>query len=127
MPEMCLHTKPELGTRLSRSKKIVTCPALQKTDTHKLMPKYTRQHNRDNVTLFSDLQMVNYHVSIFVVAWLLHLHRHRGSNIFSIFLSLKLYYVVALSLSRSKKIVTCPALQKTDTHKLMPKYKYISK
>ena len=60
----------------------------------------TQQHCRDNVTMFSGHTVIGYCIiTIFIVATPF---RHRDLNIFRKFpLSLKLYYAVALSLSRN--------------------------
>ena len=59
----------------------------------------TRQHCRNNVTMFSGQKMVDYcRMSKVDVD---SPFRHQGLNVFRFFLFLVLYYVVALSLSQS--------------------------
>ena len=69
----------------------------------------TRQHCRDNMTMFSGVKVVGYCIiTISVVATPF---RHRDLNILlNFFFSLKIFYIFALSLSRSLNIVGCPAL-----------------
>ena len=83
----------------------------------------TRQYCRDNVTMFSGHMVVSFcTINIFGVAIPF---RHRDLNIFRIFLSLRLFYIVALSLSRNYKIVACPALPIRSKEMLTSKEKQI--
>ena len=68
-----------------------------------------RQYCPDNVTMFSG-HIVRYcNITIFAVATQ---SRHRDLNSFwNFYWSLRLFYIVALSLSRSYTIVACPALR----------------
>ena len=69
----------------------------------------TRQYCCDNETMFSGLKVVCYCKYYYI--WCCYfILTPRPNYISSFFWSLRLYYVVALSLSRSYKIVACPAL-----------------
>ena len=68
----------------------------------------TRQHCRDNVTMFSGHKLVSYCITVCLYSRAFHFSYFFGS--------LKLCYVVALSFCRcweANKIVACPALQST--------------
>ena len=62
----------------------------------------TRLYCRDNLTMFSDHKVVCYcNITIFIVASGFHIHILRRKYFSNFFWSLRLYYVVALSLSQS--------------------------
>ena len=85
----------------------------------------TRQYCRDNETVFSDHKVVCY-CNIYYIWCGYSIKTPRPKFFSNFFWSLRLYYVVALSFSRSYTIAACPALDNSHLSRSLAYVQYFS-